>query len=459
MATEELGFRELWRLLARHWKLIVGLAVAAGLATLLAVGFLLPGRYQATARLTIDPPEGDDQRQWPLTVYQGLLESERLVQKTTERLIAEGVLPAERMLVVGRDIESRPVNTAERGKGALGRMLALDAWAESRDEAAAVANAWARTFLEQSASMLRDPAAESATVLEQQLAPTRQSLTDLEQELSAVRDEFQEREEQLSTSWDRRISAAQDSLERAIAEYRSETRRLMEEAVAGQLGASGAGASVEAEEALLELVSVRAQLAQTPRVLTLEKAASDETLAELIVQGQEVAHLDRPLTTQEMNPLYDQLAVRALEMEREAKQRLRGSPVETARLLAQLEKLQLERSAGLAALTEGKSLEVRILRRRRSHALEDLLRERANVTAEYQRQLHQIRDLETKLTSELNAAVISRLRGEVDVVFLAAPAAAGGGGTRQLPLKTAAGTLLGAILGLMIALFRSAGTP
>jgi len=293
-------------------------------------------------------------------------------------------------------------------------------------------------------------------LLNEQLSPTRRELKELEDEQFRLLDEFQEREQETSTRWDRRISAAKGKDEKALADYQIQTRSLMEEAVARLMpNASSTEALGGYSSKLLEIVPVRAELARTPRVLALEKAASDETLVKLLVEGGDADRFDSTLISQEKNSLYDQLLVSVLELESELKRAAGARLAELSTVLTELEKIQLERAAGLAALLQEHGLELRILRRGRSFALRDIGRKRAAVISEYQRKLEQLRGLEARLSTELNTTSISGLLDQVNVVNLASPAARPQKPESQkVPLKVALATILGGMLGLMIALFR-----
>ncbi len=462
---EEIGFAELIRLLRRNWALILGAAVVAGIATFAVIVTTVPAVYEATARLTVHARDETERQQLGaktdasgLGVFRSLLQSNAILTKTKERLISDGVLTEDTTLAVGRNLEV----------AVSGTVLELTALGTEPGAAAAIANTWAEVFVAESRSMLRGPAADSEAVLSRQLSPTRTELEELEAKRTSLLDELQEREEAVTSSWDKRISSARKKSEEAVAAFQTETRHLMEELVSRHLSDPG-GAPVGSSggfdpvgtirSKLLQLVSVRAQLAQTPRVVTLEKSASDDTLADLIVRGQ-TDIFDNTLTSQEFNALYDDLAVRALTLESDLKSLSAeaGQLAEVSRSLTDLERFQFERAAGLAGLLESNSLEVRTLRRRRSRALEDLSREKETKLGEMERKIAQIEGLETELSKRLNQSLIARLLEDVEPVSLAVPAVATPAArSRDLPLRVALGSFLGGMLGLMIALFRSAG--
>lgn len=460
MASEEIGFAELRALIQKSWKLILALAGLFGLVALLVFWFVVPPTYMATARLIVQPQlEGADSGANPAEFYSSLLESAGVLEKTTAQLVATGVLEANDALAAGDQVDSG-ISVSRTGPKESGQSFVLTLRAQSKDPQAAakVANTWAEVFVAESNLMLAKTAPESQALLQAELTPTRVQLDELALERSRLRTEFQELEEKVSTSWDSKISSARKRSEAAIAEYQSETRRQMEEAVARYMPEPLDAVGSSARSKLLEIATLRSQLAQTFPVVTLEKAASDETLSELIAAGRNAESFDSTLITQELNPLYDQLTVRALTLEGEVKDiTARGFPIDIAPLLATLERIQRERSAGLVALRDAGQLEVRTLRRRRGRELEKINWERLVALDEIVRQIDQASGLETQLSQRLNRTILSSVLNEVDLVRIASPAVPKPKPeSRELPLKVAVALFLGGMLGLMIALFRSA---
>ena len=455
MAGEEIGFAELLRLMARSWKWIVGLAALGGLLAAGALLLAVPVEYESSVRLLAQPQlQGVESGARPAVVYLSLLRGDAVMDKMQERLLLEGVIEEGEPLFFGDQISA-----AARGKDEETLVLVLTAKAAEANKAARIANIWAQVFIEESRGMLKSTATDSGRLLEEELVPTREQIAGLERRRVGVMDEFREREEKASTTWDQRISNAREKGERQLADYQSVTRRQLEEAVARNLAGGGAPGVAALRSRLMEIVSVRAELAQTPRVLTLEKAASDETLAELIAEGENAERFDHTLVSQELNPLYDQLALRALELESELKGLGgEGPPVDVAPILALLEKIQRERAAGLVSLSEAKSLEVRTLRRRRGRELEKISEERNLALQELRVRLDRLQDLETRLSARFNQSVLSDLLQKVELISMASPAVAQSyGKPRGMPLKIAAAVFLGGMLGLMIALFRTTG--
>jgi len=458
MASEDVGLAELTTMLRKSWGLIVGLAAASGLAAFVAVSLLTSSVYLAVARLVVLPSESADGRgsQTP-QVYHAFLGSDSILQQTTAKLVDKGVLTPGTVLARGRDIASR-IETG--GQGQTASVIMLTARTADPASAAAVANTWAQVFIEESRIMLKSTATEREKLLEAQLAPTRQRLKELESEMIRLLSEYETREGELRSHWERQISNAKSKAERAAADYRTRSRGLMEEAV-GRHGIElfGPTAPADLRIALLEIVSLRAQLSTSPRVLTLEKTASDELMADMIGRGRFADSFGARLESQEINPFYDELSLRALQLETEIK-RLAGTHLETVSgALAELEKIQFERLVGWTALLEDSDRELRSLRRQLKGALADLRRERASFRAVHERGLDQLRDLESSLFKRLNSAVLAALLEQVDTLSLASPAIPNPTPeSRRVPLKVAVAVFLGGLLGLAISLIRFTAT-
>lgn len=457
MVSDEVGLAELAMMLRKSWALIVSLAVVSGLAAFAMVSLLTSSVYMAAARLVVLPPEGSDGRSQTPQVYHALLRSDSILQQTTAKLVGEGTLPKGTVLVPGHNIASR-IETG--GQGQTASVIMLTARTADPESAATVANTWAQVFIEESRTMLKSTATERERLLEEQLSPTRQRLKETEGEKMHLLSEYETREEELWTRWDRQISNAKTQAEKAAADYRAQSRGLMEEAVRRRVPELfGTTAPADLRIALLEIVSWRAQLSTSPRVLTLEKAANDELVAEMIARGGVTDSFGATLESQEINPLYGELSLHTLQLETEL-QHLAGPHLEAVSgVLAELEKIQIERLAGWTALLEDNDRGLRSLRRQLNSALADLRRERSSVLAAHERTLDQLRDLESSLFKRLNAAVMTALLDQMDTVSLASPAIPNTTPeSRRLSLKVAVAVFLGGLLGLVISLIRYRAT-
>ena len=460
MSSDEVSFLQLLTLVRRSWTLLAGLALLAGLLVGGYHVFFVPPVYTSTANvLARAQPDGP----FGVEIYRSLLQSDRVLEMTSERLRGQGILAAGETLVLGRDVVlERWVENSEPL-----HLLRLTAYSEEPARTAALANTWARVMIEESRGMLPTPAQDAEAVIGTQLVTSRQSLDDLQLEQKELLDEYIQRENDLASRWDSRINAKQRSIDTAVATYKLDTRLEMEKAVSAFLArvgevASIAGGAVGADAGLLEtrlsdMVSLRAQLAHTPRVLKLEKAASDETVLELLAKGDELGGADSTLVSQELNPLYDELSLRALQLESDLKAVGGGRIGELSQLLTALERIQLERGAGLAAIQDGGQVEVRVLRRRRAHEIDQLGREREGELEEMRRRQQQLEGLDDLLTTRFNTAVVGTGVDELDTLSLAAPAIVPARPeSRSIAVRVATAMLVGMVLGLVLALFRSA---
>ena len=458
-APREIGFREISDLVARNLLLIGVCALLAGLLAALTLTFLVPTIYLADAKLLITPlPQDVRTGSTGVELYAALATSGSVVERVTGELVAEGVLAQGRALTVGSDLEVQA--PGRRGESAPGKQVFVTLRARHRDPetAAKMVNRWAGIVVNEAQAMFRGIGAGSESLLESQLGPTNVEIEQAAAERSRRRDELARREEEVTIAWDRRISTARRKAEGAIAEFNTGTRELMQAAVASQLSAGPGAANDALRSRLQQIVSVRAHLARTPRLLILEKAVSDDALSQMLAEGQETARLDQTLVSEEINPLHDQLALEAMRLESELEASLGASAPRLDTLLAELERIQLERSAGLIALEEEQALERRVLQLRRGRAIQEVRLARTEVERDYERRLAQLGGLAEELSGQLNRSVVSRVLDDVEVVKLAVPALAPRTPvSRQTVIKTAIAVFLGALLGLMIALFRSAG--
>ena len=453
--AQEIGFAEIQALIRRGWKLIALCAVLAGAVAVLALNFLVPTLYSASANLLITPlGERYSGTSTAVGLYRSLAISDGLIAKTTRRLVAGGALAENTVLVVGRDLE---VLVAAANSPDQQAFLVLSARHPVPETAATIVNAWAETVVTEGRGVFHGTAAGSENLLGSQLDPTNAELEAAGQALSARLTELGEREEQITVSWDRRISAARKQASEAVAAYHTATRRLMAEEVARLLPPDPVGAGGAVRSKLEEVVSVRAQLSRSPRVLTLEKAASEDTLTELLAEGQSLDSFDLALMSDEINPLYDELTLKVLELESELKALAGAAAGPIAQLLAELERIELERTAGLVALQEANRLDLRVLQLRRGRDIEALRLEEMEVRSKHNRITEQLGGLAEELSGQLNRSVVSRVLEEVDVVKLAVPASPPQTPiSRQMLIKVMIAVFLGGLLGLMITLFRSA---
>jgi len=486
---------DLVRFLIRHWWVLGSCALAGGLAVSLAVAFLLPEKYEASATLVVVPPRfSSSLKPEALTVqgYQRLLESDAVIGETVRRLIEQGVIEEGKGLSLGEQLSSRIF--VSRLSEATSLAPVIEAQGKSRDpeEAAIIANTWSAVFLDRLNDLMTGSLLPSLDFINQHYEQQLAEVEGLEKERLALADDFAQRHLELMRKWDGRIEALKARLqdetvsfrretESRVAEQQAETRRVMldlarEEGLTPGAGTGpGAGEAArpaELQELLLQILSLRTDLAQTSPVLVLEKSITDDALwMSLLSDGQRQVPSSAAtlgLRSQEVNPLHGQLALRLSEVETRL-QALAGGAGGRRALeggLGQLEMKQLERSselsslqvermAGLDGLRRRAATAVDEMERQRQRELDDLERQRVTAIAQKDRKLSYSKSLFDELAKNYNQASLAREGEEFEDVRLASRAVPPRSPIRpRLVLKSAVGILVGAFLGLLLAVVR-----
>jgi capsular polysaccharide biosynthesis protein len=491
------GFAAVAIFLRRHGWLILGTAAAVGVLVFLAARFLVGPVYEASATLVIAPPQFSSQlKPEVLTMqgYQRLLHSDAVVSDTRRRLVQEGVLSKDSTLRVGEELTSRIFVSRRSEETSLAPVIELVARSEAKEDAARIANTWAAVFLERSHHLLSASLAPSLELIDSEYGLRRDELQRLESQQREVAVDFQRRIDDLTGIWDRRLAdatttwdgrlvARQQETLAAAARYQAESRQAIEQLSKDSLGPAGemSGNSPSLGQELRQVVSLRIHLAQTPEILVLVKGLSDDAVwqRDNLVDS-ELLRLrpgeDKSLVTEEVNPVYVDLALRTAHAEaalagggENSAEVANAPPVGT--FLASLERLQRERSSGLARLQAEGALALETLRRNRKLALDELLRQRALTVTQLHRERDAVlaaidRDLAvgTSLFEELanshNQATLARKEQTLVDVRLASAATPPEQPLRsRLLLQAVLGCLLGGLLGLMLAIGREVAPP
>lgn len=481
----------------RHWLPVFGVAAAAGGMTVAALLWVVPPTYEASATLLVVPPTFASQLKPPaLSVqgYQRLLESDVVIAETNRRLIDKGVLEEGHALSIGEQLQTR-IFVSRREETSLAPVIEATAFASKPEQASAVANAWVEAFLAHSRQLLAGSTLPTVEFIEEQYRTHDERLKGLGEDRAAKANDYQERFDRLQGEWDRRLDEAarnwnqqlvdlKKGTEEEIAGYQTETRQVIEsfaatrEVPAGQANDPSAGAapaplavSDDLAARLRQLVTLRVQLAQTPQFLVVEKAVSDDSLWQAIALSQATRFdlqqvVGRSLLSQEVNPVHNDLALRLadLELQIELTVATDGAPVDA--LVAGLEKLQRERSAGLAKLFADRGIELDAkqrekvldldrLRRRQDQAINALQRERDLVLDRLDREIAHERTIFDELAKNYNQATLARAEQDLGDVRLGSPAEpALRPASRQLVLKAGLAALLGAVAGALLAMAR-----
>lgn len=513
-----LDLTDLMRMVRHHGRSIVGLGLAAALATAATVAFVLPPRYEASATLVVVPPQFSSQlKPQALSVqgYQRLLESDAVIGEAHRELVENGLLDPEDGLEVGNQLETRIFVSKRAEETALAPIIEAVAYGETPERAADIANTWVQTFLSHSRQLMVGATLPTVEFIESQYGDQQTKLEDLDTTRVETADDFQRHQDRLALSWDRRLDEAalvwdrrlvgfQKATEDRIAAYQSASRERLEalasESIPGLEGSTAdvreeAGAALpddaqpEGEAAasaspavrgdgqvqplLRRLVSLRVQVAQTSPVLLLEKAMTDDSLWQALSLSQ-TQHfeiqplLDRNLLTQEVNPVYTALALRIAEVESELEAILESTTGAAGMraVVSSLERLQRDRSAGLAKLAADRALQLDALqrkkllvmnelRRRKQFELDALERQRTLKITQIERGISHQQALYNELASNYSQAALAR-RGEslVDVRLGSGALPPLQEESRGLLLLTALAGLLGGLAGFFVGVAR-----
>lgn len=455
---------EILLFLQRRWLPIVGLALLAGLLAFVVATVGLPKRFRATATLVVVPPPFSSElspEALPLRGFQRLLESDTVLAETSRRLAeTEGFDPNER-LKVGSDIESRIFVSRGGTERVVAPIIEVIAYGPTPQMAAAKSNVWAAAFLDNLENLVDATKRDTIDVVEDQYALVRGKLEELEDQRVTTEKDYQEQVDALTLEWDERLIAIRQETEDLIVRQKTGSRPALEElAEKSELFASGSTteAGSELRSVLAQILLVRIRLAQTPSVLVLEKAVSDEGLwhAMALVDAKvfELQPLwNRSLITQEVNPVHTELTLRLADLETElegaASKRSPGGPIE---LTGELERLQRERSADLAKLLIQRAQVINEAQRAKHRAVAALNDEREVTLDRIRRDIANQRERFDLMSTKVSQAELARAEQSLRDVRLGSPAVAP---TRPEPsqrlLLSFGAILAGAVLGLMLA--------
>lgn len=462
------------RFFRRHWLLIGGGAAVAGLVTALVVWLAVPPRFEASATLVLLPQRfksGLEPRELPIQGYQRLLESNAVIAKTQEALRSDGVVAQDATLLLGEDMESRIFVSRSAQETALAPMIEVMAYSGSAEEAAAIANVWAATFLRQLRQFHAESLAPTLALVEEQYTKERKRLEELEAKRDETEAEYRERRERMSSEWDRRLVEFAKETEEKVGAYHTATRKAIADVASrfgiGESGGEPAGEALvdgefseELRRKLLQLIALRIQVAQTPQFLILEKTIGEDTLWQAMALSEaQVLDLEsilkRTLLSQETNPVYEELLLRLRQTEVD----LQGLDVrrreEMQEFLAVLERAQVERSTGFLKLSAERALGRDALARQRAQDLDGLEQERSTRVQQINRALDHQLALFSTLAESYNEVVVARAaQGEAQDMRLGTPAVVPTEARQRLLVKALLAAVLGGIVGFLAAVVR-----
>lgn len=496
----ELTFTDLVVFVRRHYGLIFGFAAAAGLLTALAAVLVIPRSYEASATLVVVPPKfSSDLRPATLTVqgYQRILESGAVIAETKRRLEARGILAPSDYLRLGREIDTRIYASRRSEETVLTPMVDAVARGRSPQQAAAIANEWAKVLLERTREVMAGSTSDSVQLIDRQYPEARALLEKLEQDKASAQDAFEQRYDEATRVWDDKITAYKSETADLVAKYEAKTNRLVSAYAAeknldtrkvhldvlrkaySDLQSEQARVSSQLDQQQLQLEAARRQLSTTPQYIELRKAINDDALWQAAAgagtKPVDWSDLQRhSLVSQELNPIYEGIATRVSNTEADvfalgprAKQltgEIERLGSEVQRLdqdygsdTAGLEELKHERAAGREILQEVRANGLAALVRGKQSELDGLNRERDARIGQLNRDISHQQDLYTDLAKASNQAMLAKAQQNSEDVRLVSPAVPPDTPRpRGVAAKTVLATVLGGILGLGVALTRQA---
>lgn len=476
-APSTVALPEILLFLSRRWLPIFGLSVAVGLSAFLLLTLGLSDRYRATATLVVAPPPFSSElspEPLPLRGFQRLLESDSVLAQTSRRLAETAGFDAGEPLKLGSDLESRIFVSRGSNDRVLAPVIEVVAYGRTPERAASKANVWAQAFLDTLEGLVDATKRDTIEVIEEQYGKVRRRLEELEDLRVSTEREYQDRLDALTQKWDEELLSMRQETEDLVARQQTESHVSMRELAAEYGLVVPAGVSTtpaegdprspaapggEVRTLLSQALLVRIRLAQTPSLLTLEKAISNEALwyAMTLVDAKvfELQPLwNRSLVTQEPNPVYAELTLRLADLESRLEEYADEWPSASLRtMIAELERVQRERSADLAKLLAARHQAVSEAQRRKRTELATLADEKEVALDRIGRDITNQKERFELMSTKLSQGELARAEQALKDVRLGSPAVAP---TRPEPdhalVVTAAGTFAGGFLGLLLAL-------
>lgn len=482
---------QLLSFITKTWKAMAAGGIVAGLVAGIVL-LILPRDYEAAATLVVVPPTFTSElKQTTLTVqgYQRLLESDEVLSLSKRRLEAEGSLEVDETLELGEDIMTRIFVSRKSEETELAPIVQAVAVWDDPETAAAIANSWAEIFVVKTQELMSGSTSVTVEFIEAEYGTRRLELQGLENDLVDVGDRYQVLHDSAEDRWERKTADLIAETEGLKAAHASETKRLIDafrternldtrraelEAVRtafGDLNDEQARVTSELQRMELRLAAASSQLESTPKVIELRKAVSDDVLWETVMAPDENGEKQRSsaqaeledfgLLTQEINPVFIELAQRGSELELEVnalKPRREQLKKELESISAELkafdsaiavddgelEKLREHRRAEFNSLIEQRRAELAIMRRAAQRELDEIDREGTIRVRQSQRDVDHGRGLYGQLASNYNQALLARGQLDVEDVRIGSKAVAP---QEPLPRYGALKLLLAAILG------------
>lgn len=479
-------------LVHRRWRSILVCTVTVTvLLTALTLVFAA-AEYEAAATVLVLPPDfSSSLRPGSIGVegYRTLMESDAVLAETSRKLASEGY-PEVADLQTLREHLSSTIFTATRGQPqVLAPLIEAHARAATAQLAQTMAEAWLESFFAASGAMMTDQIDAAISLVKAQYEQKRAQVAEREGERDRVDADFQEQLTAARNDWDEQLASMESEADRDLAEFTGETENLIAayqvetrdllRAAADELGSSAEGSPDESAAAASSaamswrrLVALRIQLAQTQQFLSLARSITDEALWEAQVSnamGETIPRgiIDQRLMSQELNPAYAELslqvadveiALEAIDLDAQHRTTLRSAA-------QQLEAMQRERSAGLTSMLAMRNAEARRMRaeqdvmirgetRRHQENIDAIVRQRDRALAMLARDIEQTTKRLQQLAEPYEEAQLAAEQRETVDVTLASPVSSSPGQRPGLVFILLAGLFFGAVLGLLVAVFR-----
>ncbi len=474
-----LAGEDLVRFVRRHGLTILLVAVLTAAVTAGVTAFLLPPSFRASATLVVVPPTFASQLKPPTMSVQGyrtLLESDAVVAKLTRKLQERDLLDTSDVLRVGEELQSHLFVSKRSEENALAPMIEAVVEYPDAGKAARIANTWSEVFLEHTQELMAKATTPTADFVESQYQEANRALQDLEAQRVTTSAELDQNLNKVTAQWERKISTFRRGFEDRVADFQEETRKLFQDQrrKIDDLGANptpAAGPVVDpssqqltagTRELLRRILVVREQLAQTPERLRLEKSISDDALWEALTsQGRNGSAADssaiwgQSLLSEEINPTYTELALRATEIEIELSSAADTADERIEEFTSNLKSLERSRRTLLNKLAEERQSELTVLLGDRQVEIDSVSRENRARLAEMDRDVATRRDLVSELANNRNQARIAKAQEDLtDIRLGAAAVPPTRPESKRIPLKSLVAALIAAIGAFTVALFR-----
>lgn len=449
------------RFLWNNALLILGFALVSAVSMASIILFFIPDRYEATATLIVTPPTFSSTLKPPILSVQGyqkLLESDALIAETKQRLVSQGVMEPEDPLGLGSQVRTRIFVSRASDAQVLAPILEIIATASSPELASAMADTWAKVFLEDNRRLNSSSTLNTIQFIEEQFVSNRDSLEEMERERREIANEYQEKLDGVTTQWDRRLVGFQQETEQQLLKYQAQTRGVMETVTDAAWEQIPSGVAGGLRRALTRYALLKTQLAQTPEFVILEKAISDDALWNTVaLQPERVSELQtRTLVTREVNPVHHHLSLELSQIELQLDEVGQTDRELFRQITSDLDTLQRQRSAELSSLRARREVALEALKMEKLRDIETLRRERAERLVRLDREIESTRQIFGELATKYEQAELAKAELNLADIQLGSSAVPP---LRPAPKgfvpKTLLTFILGAILGLLFAIFRA----